>query len=472
MTKRILNVFVFLFLLSISTSLFADEIYRIRIENIEKGLIQVSMDGGDTYYAVGRVLQAATNIKEGFMASEYIDGCSVVATSTHGIRIKISPNEKFGKDFKDVRLFSLVPEEFYVKPTGFGGHVAGSSGIYTDISAGTSIFLNQSPFAGSNIYLENNGQLTSISENHIPKLGDIYVILVNYKSSNIANIDFENKENGVITITRKDSSSYVLGNVIRPVLAIGRYDGTTFNEPGQINTAHGGVITISSSKKFPSGTKEGENPETRGGFMIQPYYHTVKQGENKPQVMVVGKKGTSYDLEGTAPLYLETINLWYYKDSPESSFKIYVKIDHNQWEEMPEITGRFDNGLTPEHLNKVFKNRNIKVGITDIRLQIPEFNKNLCFDDLKKYTEKLTQKTLKQGAIPVEKMFPINIPNHMKNAEYYTIIVDGQMRFMGKDTFSLNTSKMPNGVHNLIINAKIPEGILTQSRYFLVLNNN
>lgn len=468
---KIFNLLAIIFLVLTAAGISAEEIYRIRVENTEKGLVQVSMDRGDSYYAVGRVLHPANGVKEGFMASEYIEGGSVVATSSHGIRLKISPKERFGSDFKEVRLFSLVPEEFYVKPTGFGGHVAGSSGIYTDIPSGTSIFLNQSPFAGSKIYLESNGQLLPIPENHTPRSGDVYVILVNYIPSGITSVDFENKADGTITVTKRDGSSEILGKVVRPVSGIGRYDGTTFDEPGQLNTAHGGVVTISSSKKFPSGTKEGEEPETRGGFMIQPYYHTIKQGETKPQVMVIGKKEASYDMEGTAPLYLDTINLWYYKDFPNSSFKVYVKIDGGVWENMPEITGKIDNGLTPEYLNKIFENRNISTGITDIRLQIPDFNKDLCMADLKKSADKLAQRTIKQGAVPVGDTLTIDIPKDLKNAEYYTVAIDGKMRFMGLEPFVLDTSKMPCGVHSITINARMSEKSRQASKYFLVRRN-
>lgn len=451
---------------------YGEELYRIRIENAEKGLVQVSLDKGINYYATGRVKQHANGVKQGFLAADYVTAGQVAATSSHGLRIKVSPDSKFMSQLEDVKIFSIVPNEFYTKPDGFGGHVAGSSGIYTDIPAASSIFANHAPISGNTVYLEENGMLKPISTNYSPKLGDIIVIIVDAPTYNIKYADFENRAGGNVTITQKDGKVINYTKVVKPVLGIGRYDGTTFDENGQINTAHSGVITVDSSPKLPAGTVEGDNPETRGGFMIQPYYHTIRQGEDKPQVMIIGSPNNKYELEGTAPFYSKNVALWYYENAADKSFHALVKIDSGNWEPVPKITGRVDNGLTAQYLNIFFKNkRNIKIGVTDIRLVFPEFNAELSKAALVKDANRLTQAVKLMGATSAPANITPKVPNDLKNAKYYIVTLDGTARGMGDnlDKMTISTTNLVKGVHHINVYAKLNTGSKSYSYYLTVL---
>lgn len=442
--KKILFI---LFILLLNTILFAkdeNEIYRIRVENSVGGLVQVSLDGGDNYYAVGSVLYSANKFGQGFMASSYIESGCVCAVASHALRVKISSLDKYNKDFKSNKIFSIVPKEFMTIPKGYGGYSAPNSAIYTDIHTGTGIFLNFAPFPETKVYEEINGNLRPLTQNHSVNEGNIYVIPVLDPKNNIDNIDFENIKGGNIIVNDKD----LLSKVVSPLGGVGRYDGTTYNAPGQINTAHGGVITVATSQKFPFSQKEGDKPETRGGFMIQPFYHAKRQNEIKPQVMTIGEVKDDFDLEGTAPLYSSNINLWYYPEHLESSYYVQLKVD-DRYINVPTITGKVDNAFTKEYLNKNF-NLNLKEDIKGIRINIPKFNKNLAEEYLLKISNEYNKKEKNRFKDESEYFKPsITLPNNY-NFSYY---IDGKFKGMTNNiqNISVKKSDYVKGMHHFLL---------------------
>ncbi|MBQ7256341.1 MAG: hypothetical protein IJS60_01435 [Abditibacteriota bacterium] len=455
--KKIILIFV---ILLISCMVFSEELYRIRIENSPEGLVQVSLDEGKNYSCVGRVKHPANKCGVGFMASGYIEGGTVCAVASHAIRIKIRPKEKYNLDFKSIPIFSILPIEFWTTPKGFGGHVAENSGIYTDIHTASSIFLNFAPFPESKVYQEYMGELYSLSENHIPALGYIYVICVEKPETEIDHIVFENIYGGDVII----DDDRVLTKVSRPVSGIGRYDATTYNSPGQINTAHGGVITIATSKLFPYSQKEGDKPETRGGFMIQPLHHAVRQGENKPQVMTIGEDPNVFEQEGKAPLYSKYINLWYYKDHPEASYYAELRLDDFNYIKMPTITGKVDNGLTKEYLYKHFK-LNSKYGVTGVRVHIPKFNRELAEEYLN-ILNKSYHKNMK-GNKSGKFVSKLTMPPGFAAGNYY---VDGVYLGTVSDVqgVTVDTSSYSHGLHHFSFMAEEEGRYVALSEYFYV----
>ncbi|MBQ0105273.1 MAG: hypothetical protein KBT47_04460 [Armatimonadetes bacterium] len=443
--KKILLIFL---VLVISLICYSEEIYRIRIENSPGGLVQVSLDGGKNYYATGSVVHPADKCGVGFMASGYIEGGCVCAAASHAIRIKISPKDIYNLDFKSVPIFSVLPKEFWSVPKGFGGHVAGNSGIYTDIHTASGIFLNFAPFPNTAVFQEYKGELYPIGEGHIPSVGNVYVIPVLRPETEKGYICFENFSGGDVTLLNGD----ILTKVHTPVSAIGRYDATTYNSPGQLNTVHGGVITIATSKLFPYSQKEGDKPETRGGFMIQPLYHAIRQGEKKPQVMTIGRSETSFEQEGQAPLYSQNINLWYFPKHLENSYYAELKVD-DRYIPMPTITGREDRGLTKEFLNNKL-NMNCERGVTGVRIHIPEFDRNIWEEYLKnisgEYNKKFADKYRNASYVYVPKP---NIPSAYGFGVYY---VDGKPKGMTSDfgDIKIDTKNYIPGLHSFSLVAE------------------
>ncbi|MBP5274448.1 MAG: hypothetical protein ILO36_05890 [Abditibacteriota bacterium] len=457
MKKTVLLIFAALML---SAALYGEEIYRIRVENRARGLVQVSLDRGRTYYAGGRVTRAASRTRRAFLAADYTEGGLVAAAASHGIRIKVSPSGSRREDGPDdMSIFSLVPAELFTEPELYGGIPTGDSGIHTDVAAGSFIFGNLAPFQGSRVFLEKGGALEPLKTSYVPAEGDILVITVQMPETQIKYIDFENRPGGDVTAYLKDGGSYLLTKVEQPVKGVGRFDGTAYDRPGQLNTVHGGVVTIDTSPKRPAGTRESTKDESRGGFMIQPLFHYARHDDAVEQVMVIGSRKDDFELEGRPPLFKETLGLWYYPEHPENSFRAMVKFEGEEaFKDVPAVTG-----LSPDCFVK--KGRRLEY----VRLMFGEYSPELALKEAEAAASALAEKVKKQGARPKADIFGPEIPSHMAGADYYIIYLDGVSKGAGNDTAKMlmDTSALPGGVHHLLIRASFNGKETADSSYFL-----
>ncbi len=269
------------------------ELYRIRIANQADGAIQVSTDEGASYRLIGRVVVPASGTKEGYIAAEYAKPGTVAATAVHGHRIRISEADP---SLHAPRLISIDPKE-YVKqalPTSYGGHRPGASGIYTDIPAGTSLFRELSPINGSDVFLEsaNSGRLFPITSSFRPAgTGEVIVIPVRAARNALTSVTIENRGGGKVEGTFADGTTRQITETVQPVQGVGRFDGTAYTGVGRLNTAHTGVITVSTAP-INGALPEGQGKERRGGFQISPAWHNARTEEaGAPMVLILGEFG-------------------------------------------------------------------------------------------------------------------------------------------------------------------------------------
>lgn len=458
-----------------------EEAYRIRIQNWVGGLVQVSLDGGNSFSAVGRVTGVANARTIGFSASSYTPHGTIAATAVHGLRIKTGQYvaQGVGKAQQPM-MFSITPYEFAHIPKGYGGHSPRSSGIYTDIYTGHSIFRNESPYVGNAVYVERDHSLQVLPEDYTPVEGETFLIVVIRPDKPISEIQFENKKEGKVTVIYSNGESKVIASVDRPVESIGRYDGTTFTGVGAINTNHGGVLTISTAPVCLPKTLEGGPVETRGGFMIQPYYHVMEQQEYKSQVMVIGPVDrTKPIMEGTPPLFFGNINLSRYWGHPENSYRAQIRIDDGEWEDAPEIVGKVDDAFKPAYLENYFNSkgtpRKITQGVTGIRLLFPKYDRTLLEKDLAQETSDYTERAIKEGVKPVRgttvlaSKFTSN-ENHLVN--FY---VDGSLKYMSSDypyNYCWDSTKVSDGFHfiEMIIEFALGGDPIVEKQAVLVKN--
>jgi hypothetical protein len=110
-------------------------------------------------------------------------------------------------------------------------------------------------------------------------------------------IIFENRFGGLITISYRGEAPRPIGQVLRPVVGVGRFVGSYFSEEGRLRANHNGVIDISTSPRGVVGSfqivpaNHAQSPET----------HYVRE---QTQWMVVGPiSALDPSWEGTAPLY-------------------------------------------------------------------------------------------------------------------------------------------------------------------------
>ncbi len=451
-----------------------EEACRIRVHNEPDGLVQVSLDGGVNWSTVGRVKHPANARIVGFAASAFTPHGTVAATAIHGLRIKTGQYSLGVGKAQKTMLFSIEPREFWSIPNGFGGHRPRSSGIYTDIFAGHSIFRNESPYVGNAVYVERDHELQPLPTDYTPVEGETFVIIVTRPDKPIASIDFENKPQGKVTVRYPDGTDEVIASVDRPVKGVGRYDGTTFTGVGAVNTSHGGVLTISTAPTCPPMIVEGGDQETRGGFMVQPYYHVAEQGETKPQVMVIGPKDSKTPrLEGTPPLFLGNINTTRYWGKPDSSFTAQVRIDDGEWEDVPRIIGRVDDAFTPAYLNKYFAgkghSRAIKQGVTAIRLCFPRYDPALLARDVAQEASDYAARV--KDIKPVKGTNAIS-PSHPAAGDHLVrFYLDGTLADMTSRSpvrWDWDTMKASNGLHELEIETE--GSASTEKRVVLVAN--
>lgn len=455
----------------------ATEVCRIRVENRPGGLVQVSLDRGQSYQAVGQVTHPANARIIGFGAASYTPDGTVAATAVHGIRIKTGRETlKTGKAQMPL-MFSIVPSQFAKLPKGYGGHIPRSSAIVTDIPAGHAIFRNQSPYVGNPVFVEREHSLRPMPEDYTPAVGDTFVILVQRPERMPVSIEFENRGGGEVTEHFADGTSQVIARVLRPVRGTGRYDGTTYTGVGAINTNHGGVITISTAPNSPSNTPEGGPDETRGGFMIQPYFHVCEQNETSPQVMVVGALDRSRPhLEGAAPLFEGYINLTRYREKPELSYRAEIKLDGGDWEPAPKLIGKIDNAFTATFLTDYFARqgtcRELKQGVTAVRLLFPEPDEKLLAQDLSAERESCSQRAIVKGTRPRKGTFALTTRRRLAPGSMVDFYVDGAKVYSSNNPpyeFAWDSTTAANGFHSIEIESDGPRPY-REVRAVLVVN--
>jgi hypothetical protein len=272
------------------------EIYRIEIYNKPNGQIAVSRNQGVSWEVVGRVVYPCQKINErGYTASKWAKIGAIAASAVNAIHIKVGSNKEKTKG----AIFSIVPSDLLNPPEDYNSFLSPDSSIYTDITAGQSIFGGgYAPFVGNPVsYIDEKNTVHQIEQGYIPKIGHIIAITALRPVPYPRAIIFENKFGGAVTIDYGEGNEEVIGEVLKPVCGVGRFSGTQYTEAGRIRANHCGVIDVSTSKRGKI-----------GGFQIIPSNHGMSSEMEKArtftQWLVVGPTYIFGDpLEGTYPLF-------------------------------------------------------------------------------------------------------------------------------------------------------------------------
>ncbi len=334
------------------------EVYRLKIENQVNGEVSVSLNKGFTWEAVGKVLYPTQKMsKRGFAAAKWIEPGKIAATAVNAIHIKV------GAVDWDRSIFSILPREFLMPPKYYRSFLSPNSSIYTDILAGQGIFGGgYAPFVGNQVFYTSNGivHMTKIPRDYNPKIGDTYYIIVKKPVVYPKEMIFENRFGGKITIKYFSGEEKVIGQVLKPVVGIGRFSGGKYLAPGRIRANHPGVIDVAVSPQ-----------DQVGGFQIVPALHgdDMEYVKSNTQWMVIGP--TDVDdpsLEGIAPFFKHFIQPSYQATSLESemwnqnalaSFLVDVKyVGDDDWYPIPifEINKFYLNKGLPKRYNTSLKN--------------------------------------------------------------------------------------------------------------------
>lgn len=290
------------------------EVFFIAIENRFDGAISVittavtspsqcclTPPSGSILQLVGHVLAPVTQVNpKGFTASGWAEPGTICASAVNAIHLKTDHNYNDGRGV----IFSLLPIEFAeFDPKAYKSYFNKSSSLFTDITAGSTIFGGQwSPLVGSRIMLVPGGDYSAAQDivpGYVPKDGDVLLLRVERRKYNPEWIEFENSFGGLIWIKEIGMDAYPIGQVLKPVVGIGRFLGTQYTGIGRIRAAHPGVICISTSPM-----------NTIGGFQIIPRDHAMSpemtNARVKTQWMVVGPLwALDPSWEGLPPLFTD-----------------------------------------------------------------------------------------------------------------------------------------------------------------------
>jgi hypothetical protein len=441
------------------------ETHRIRISNTVDGLVEVSDDQGKTWHQLGRVTAPATSSLMGYLASGYAPPGTIAATAVHGLRVRVGDTTTAYP-----KMVNILPREFAQTPNFFGGHVSGTSGIYTDIPTGTSIFRELSPYSGNAVMIQDaHGILEDLPTNYEPKLGDVLVILVQEPTNPLVEVDFQNVQHGKVTAKYRDGTRDVVTTVLKPVYGVGRYDGTSYTGVGAINTSHTGVLTISTAPVSMSPLLEGTGPERRGGFQIMPSYHNSQSDEAwAPSAMVLGVKGQERrpDQEGMPPLFLGHFNLAWLPGDMDHSWRVEVQYAGKQeWRPMPRVIGS-----QPNALRKVTAVRVVRSAYGD-HAWIAE---RIAKDVTAYHNQQMA--LARDGKIPTVRG-RVTVPAGPLDAQtqFVAFFIDGVCRSIGNAKpfrYDWDTTDIADGEHEVEVRDEdINNNILTTARSFVWVDN-
>jgi len=313
--------------------------FLIIIENRAGGSIHIGEFTADTaedtvfeYYQdlppIGTVLTPVTAVNpRGFTASGWAKPGTVCASAVNAIHVKTDHDFSTGRGV----IFSLLPiEQAEIDPHNYKSYMSHETSLQTDIKGGTEIFGGRwAPLVGSRINYRAAGiagDYRPVEAGWVPQAGDTIVIDVQRRKYNPEYIEFENSYGGLIWIKELGEDPYPIGQVLKPVVGIGRFLGTQYAEVGRIRAAHPGVICISTS---PKGTV--------GGFQIIPRDHAMSPEmiytRYKTQWMVVGPLwALDPSWEGLPPLfsdylypaYIPAVDEWGEPNDAVSAMEIYL----------------------------------------------------------------------------------------------------------------------------------------------------
>ncbi|MFA6450828.1 MAG: hypothetical protein WCX65_15245 [bacterium] len=321
------------------------ELFRVRFENKLGGKVETTLDAGAAgWRQLGKVLLPAGNVAgKGYTASSWApEGC-IAATAVNAIHVKVRLEEGRGV------TLSFLPKELYEEPKNYNSYYARSASIVTDIPSGTLFFGGrESPLIGNKILVSRGGgEAAPMAKDYKPAEGDTLTVVVERPKRYPAEIEFENRFGGFVTLRYPDGESKVIAQVLKPVAGVGRFGGSMYADVGRIRANHTGVICISTS---PLGVI--------GGFQILPDNHGMSEemfnARLLTQWMVIGPTSVfDPSLEGVAPFFRYFIRPVYIEEGPAGrtigemmqQFIVQVRIKNGDWERMPTAAGRVDDAL-------------------------------------------------------------------------------------------------------------------------------
>lgn len=329
---------------------------RVLLKDLSSGT-----EKADKTYLLGNILRPATSIRtQSFRASRYGEGSVVAASAVNAIHLKVYAQADLGKGAS----ISIYPKELFGKSLSGAPHKFLDYVIYTDIPAGRFLFGGSfSPAPGNEVRVKRNSKELKLAFGYVPAIGDSFEIHVKSPSEPVRRFVFENKVKGRVLLESLRGTKQVVAVVVKPVTAVGRFEGGSLASPGSIRAVHSAVIDICTS---PRGFT--------GGFQITPIAHTYSRELLKahilPQYMLLAPVGDSR-LEGEPPLFRDYLPPRVNDvTEPELVALTGEKVALSAIPHVPQIRilGDFGNGFEPMPV-KTGRDENALVGLLMLAIE-------------------------------------------------------------------------------------------------------
>ncbi len=327
------KIFLALILLLTASRSYAENFIVIRVPCSVGENVTAELPQGEVIH-LGRVkmLPSKTNWP-GYTASRWASPSTVCASAVNAIHILIRVEKDRG------RIISLVPSVTVAPAAAQGAFFA------VDMDAGTGIFGGYAPLTGSRVTVEHDGVESPLSDT--PSEGDTVIIRTGLPDNlPYYMADFENRPGGRVIVYGSEGPK-VIARVIHPVKGVGRFGGSIYQTRGRIRASHSGVICAATAPR-----------DSLGGIQIMPLKHALTSPEmlnawKLTQWMIISPLPGMPDLEGNPPLFKNAFvpgaqlsdklpDIWsHYGRRP----LVLCRIDGGNWERVPEISGKSDDGL-------------------------------------------------------------------------------------------------------------------------------
>lgn len=315
-------------------------LFEIRIP-VTVGAEATAKDRYGNEHNIGEVLAVpSTSRYPSYSASAWGQPGHVCASAVNAVHLLVAVEKtKDGATFSG-RTISVIPKETIAPAAGV------NAAFVLAAQASEGIFGAWAPPVGTEVRIQAaDGSLRHLYDG-LPKKGEVLVMCV-YESSSLPYfVEIENRPGGRVTAWDK-SGYYNVARVIRGVSGTGRFEGTLFQRGSRLRANHTGVIDFSTGGRGKM-----------GGFQIIPWDHALFSKEmqgawDMTQWMILGSIDGKSPLAGHFPLFDEGLVpgpseeelMWDLWSSYGRRSLILVRLDGGEWQFMPIVSGRNDDGL-------------------------------------------------------------------------------------------------------------------------------
>jgi hypothetical protein len=289
------------------------ETHRLRVANRAGGPVEVSLDRGLTYRAIGRVTRPATANADGQTYAAAVPVGSVALAGAGRIWVRA------GADGTRPRIFALLARGAPIAPWT----------IATDLLPGSAAFTTLSPPLGSRVFLQTPRGLRPLPAGYIPTTSDVILFIAATAGDTDTTaalsrkppraIIWENREGGAVTAIAGDGGERVIGTVRAPVRGVGRFAATAEVASGRIAEHHAHGLLVSTA-----GPAGGAAPAV-GGFRIQVSDTDELESGDPTLLQIAPIQGAPSPLALPLPL--------------DASTRVEMRVDDGPWMPLPRVTG-------------------------------------------------------------------------------------------------------------------------------------